>query len=272
MDRPADLAATRPPPLYTRALQRRVHVYDATPLPWHPTAHPGLHLKAIRDDDRDGTFLGLVGFDAWARSGLHQHQAVATSFVAQGGLTDHAGPVRLHQTGINRRGSTHDAMAYEPTVLVSRLEGPVLYPPADGISGIHAGSRHGEFRNPDPDVPPEINVSGDALPREPTGLAGVLRQPLFDYAGTGTERRMAQLAVRAETSWPRFEAGDWTEFWVRGGEIVVNGRRAWANCFVIAEPGASVDVASPFGALLIGWAEARERWPGGEPVDLFGFG
>ena len=55
------------------------------------------------------------------RSGLHQHQGVATSFILQGGLSDYQGAVHLHEVGINYRGSTHDAIAYEPTVLVSKL-------------------------------------------------------------------------------------------------------------------------------------------------------
>lgn len=268
MNRPTPI---RPTPVYRRALEGRVHVFDATPVPWHDTSNPGLKLKLIRDDDAQGEFLGLVRFEPFTRSGLHQHRGVATSFVLVGGLTDHHGSVRLHEVGINVFGSTHDAMAYEPVVLVSRLEGPVLYPPSDGISGVHAGSRYGEFRNPDPDVPPEINVATDAVTGFATGAPGVMRQTLFDYAGTGSAHRMVQLTLRAETALPAFEASHWTEFWVRGGEVWVNGQRAWANCFVIAEPGARVELSSPFGALLLGWAEGRERWRGGEAIDLFGF-
>ena len=59
------------------------------------------------------------------RSGLHQHRGVATSFFASGGLTDLGGPAGVNQVGINRNGSTHDAIAYQATLLVARLEGPV---------------------------------------------------------------------------------------------------------------------------------------------------
>ena len=96
-----------------------------------------------------GEFLGLIAFDPFTRSGLHQHQGIATSFILEGGLSDYLGPVNQHEVGINYRGSTHDAMAYVPTVLVSKLEGPVTYPVDAGVlSGIHAGSRHDSFRNP----------------------------------------------------------------------------------------------------------------------------
>lgn len=251
-----------------------VHVFNMSLSAWQATANPGLWLKPVRHDDQRGLFLGLVRFEPFARSGLHQHQAVATSFVIDGGLTDYHGSIRLHQAGINRKGSTHDAIAYQDTVLVSRLEGPVTYPPASEISGVHAGSRHAWFNNPDPDIPPEVNVTVDELLTQPCGLAGVQRQTIFDYRGTGTVRRMVQLAVRPESEF-EFKAGALTEFWVRGGTVSVNGAAAHANCFIVCEAGASVRVASPFGALLIGWAEGQEegrkdgRTSGG--ANLFGF-
>ena len=144
---------------YQRQPNERVHVFDAGAMPWEETARPGLRLKSIRIDDERGEFLGQIGFDPYIRSGLHQHQGVATSFILEGGLTDYHGAVNLHEMGINYRGSTHDAISYVPTVLVSKLEGPVTYPPEEKLlSGVHAGSTYQSFRNPDPDVPPELNV------------------------------------------------------------------------------------------------------------------
>lgn len=252
---------TPPPPELDGAT-----VFDAGAAPWEATSKPGLWLKTVRNDDRAGTFLGLVRFDASVRSGLHQHQGVATSFVVDGGLTDHHGALRLHEAGINVRGSTHDAISYQSTVLVSRLEGPVTYPAAESISGVHAGSRLAEVRNPDPDVPPEVNVPVDALPYFPTGIEGVRRQTVFDYAGTGTVHRMVQLTLRPGATFA-FMAGAPTDLWVRGGAIEVDGRPADGNCFVQCPEGAKVRIASPFGALLLGWAEARERGDS----NLFGF-
>ena len=244
----------------------RTLVFDMNRLPWQATANPGLWLKPVRHDDARGLYLGLVKFDVGTRSGLHQHQAVASSFVVDGGLTDYHGSLRLHQAGINVKGSTHDAISYQQTVLASRLEGPVLYPPAGDISGVHAGSRHGSFQNADPDVPPEINVEVDALAYQATGFAGVRRQTVFDYVGTGTAHRMVQLTLRP-TSAIEFRVKALTEFWVRGGGVQVCGDMAQANSFVVCEPGARVKMDSAFGALLIGWAEAREESAG----DLFGY-
>jgi hypothetical protein len=259
-------------PHYQRSAGARVHVFDAATLPWQDTANPGLKLKAVRNDDARGEFLGLVSFAPFVRSAVHQHTGVATSFVIDGGLTDYHGSLTLHQVGINVRGSTHDAVSYQSTVLVSRLEAPVLYPPEEGEpSGVHAGSRQQAFVNPDPDVAPEVNVSVDALPGEATGLAGVTRQMVFDYAGTGTTRRLVQLQWRPTTVLPAARASDWIELWVRGGELLVNGQRAPAHCFIVIEPGATFALSAPFGASALAWAEGREAWLDGGAGNLFGF-
>ena len=258
---------------YQRQRSERVHVFDASALPWLETPNPGLRLKPIRLDDERGEYLGLIAFDPFTRSGLHQHQGIATSFILEGGLSDYHGPVHQHEVGINYRGSTHDAMSYVPTVLVSKLEAPVSYAPTDNLlSGVHAGSMYQAFRNPDPDIAPEINVAVDRVAPVATGIAGVGRQPIYDYAGTGTDRRLLQWKLRPETEVPAWQASDWTELWIRGGEIAVNGQKAFANCFVVIEPGATVRIDSPFGALALVWAEGRERWSSraGE-ASLFGF-
>lgn len=239
----------------------RVHVFDAADLPWHETPDPGLSLKPVRYDDEKGHFLGLVSFAPMARSGLHQHRGVATSFVLDGALTDYHGPMGLHTAAINLVGSTHDAIAYQNTLLVSRLEGPVVYPKdRAALTGLHAGSRHAEVFNPAPEVPPEIDVAVDALPLAQTGIPGVRRQTIFDYAGTGSAHRFVQLSLLPGTACPRWEASALTEFWVRGGLVRIAGRVVHANSFVVIEAGATVDMASPHGALLLAWAEGPERW------------
>ena len=258
---------------YQRQTSGRVLVFDADALPWQATGKAGLRLKPVLNDDERGEYLGLVAFDPFVRSGLHQHQGVATSFVLMGGLTDYHGSLRLHEVGINVLGSTHDAIAYEPTVLVSRLEGPVTYPPEAGaLTGLHAGSRHSVFRNPDPAQPPEVNVAIDLQPVMETGLPGVRRQPVFDYAGTGSNRRLVQCSIRPETALPPWRASQGVECWVRGGAITINGQAAHANSFIVIEAGADVAIEASFGALLLVWADGPELWPSaGAGVNLFGF-
>lgn len=249
-------APCRPEPL------GRVHVFDAAELPWQDTPEPGLRLKPVRYDDERGLYLGLVAFAPMARSGLHQHRGVATSFVIDGALTDYQGPVGLHQAGINLAGATHDAIAYQNTLLVSRLEGPVAYPRERGaLNGLHAGSRHDDIVNPAPEVPPDLNIAVDALPAVQTGIAGVRRQTIFDYAGTGSEHRFVQLSLQPGSATPRWRAGALTELWVRGGLLEVAGRVVHANSFVVIEAGAEVTLASAYGALLLAWADGPESWP-----------
>jgi hypothetical protein len=264
--------------VYQRQRQERVHVFDASTMPWEATARPGLRLKTIRVDDDRGEFLGQIGFDPFVRSGLHQHQGVATSFILEGGLCDYQGHVALNEVGINYLGSTHDAIAYVPTVLVSKLEGVVTYPPEDGLlSGVHAGSTYRSFRNEAPDVAPEINIAVDRVEAVESGVAGLRRQPVYDYAGSGTTRRLLQWRLRPHTVVPAWQASDWVELWVRGGEMSVNGQKAHANCFVVVEPGATVRIEAPFGALALVWAEGSERWPAtgsagaSGSASLFGF-
>lgn len=274
------MPAALPLPAFPLLLDRSrslggVHVVDAAELPWRGTGRPGLSLRCVREDRAAGQFLGLVGFEPLARSGLHQHQGVASSFFVDGSLTDHSGSAGLHQAGINLAGATHDAIAYQRTLLVSRLEAPVTYPPQDGpASQLHTGAFNAEIVNARPDVPPDINVPVDALQPMHLPLAGTVRRTVFDYAGTGSAHRFVQLSLRPGTAWPRFEAGALVELWVRGGTVTLDGRAAHANCFAVIEPGARVSLASPFGAVLLAWSEGPVLWPDDDAMGLgdpFGF-
>jgi quercetin dioxygenase-like cupin family protein len=263
-----------------RPTRAGVHRFPADALPWQATPEPGLRLKVVRYDDERGGFLGQVGFAPMARSGLHQHRGVATSFVIDGGLTDYQGAIGLHEAGINLAGATHDAVAYQNTVLVSRLEEPVVYPrERELLTGLHAGSRHDHIVNPAPEVPPDLNVRVDALPRLQTGVEGVQRQTIFDYAGTGSAHRFVQLHFAPGSRVPAWRAEAAVELWVRGGALAIGGEAAHGNTFVVIEPGASVGIEAPHGALALAWAEAPEAWlegaadPGPRAVrrSLFGF-
>jgi hypothetical protein len=243
------------------SLTAGVHVFDQGEVPWQDTSEPGLRLKPVRYDNALGHYLGWVGFAPMARSGLHQHRGVATSFVVDGGLTDYHGSLRLHEAGINLCGATHDAVSYQATLLVSRLEGPVIYPREHGdLSGLHAGSRHDDVVNPAPDVPPDINVAVDALPAHETGISGLRRQTIFDYAGTGSEHRFIQLRWAPGCEVPAWRATARTDFWVRGGRLEVEGRTVLANSFIVVDAGATLRMRAPHGALVLAWAEGPEEW------------
>jgi hypothetical protein len=101
---------------------------------------------------------------------------------------------------------------------------------------------------------------------------------IFDYAGTGTTRRFVQLRLGPGAVVPAWRCAERVECWVRGGRLLVGDRLALADTFVVVEPGATVRLVSPNGALLLAWAEGPEHWleavaPGGGavPLSLFGF-
>jgi len=265
------MATPRPAPV-----DQAVHVYDAADLAWQSAGKSGLALKPVREDREKGRFLGLVGFEPVTRSGLHQHLGVATSFVLDGGLTDYYGAVTLHEAGINLKGATHDAVAYRKTLLVSRLDAPVVYPAETGRDfALHIGPRFGEIRNAHPELAPDINVAVDRLPAEPTLVAGVTRKTIFDYALSAGEHRYVQMAMLPGSSVPAFKTRAPLEIWVRAGDLRLGGKLACGNCFALVEPGTTVALASDFGALFHAWSDAPIDWLDGatkaQRPDLFGF-
>lgn len=270
MPRPAAVARTNRRPA---ANGRSVRVYDADALEWHTAGKTGLALKPVREDREKGRFLGLVGFEPLTRSGLHQHLGVATSFILDGSLTDYQGAVHLHEAGINLKGATHDAIAYQRSLLVSRLEAPVIYPEATHRDyALHTGPRFGAIRNPNPEALPDINVPVDSLHALATGVAGVTRKMIFDYALAAGEHRYVQMGMLPGARTPAFATTAPLELWVRGGDLRAGGKVAHANCFMLVEPGATIALESDFGALFQVWSEGRIQWAGGEErPDLFGF-
>ena len=267
MPRPAARNA-RPAPV-----SKRIHVYDADALKWHSVGKAGLALKPVREDREKGRFLGLVAFEPYTRSGLHQHLGVATSFILEGGLTDYQGSIGLHDAGINFKGSTHDAIAYQRSLMVSRLEAPVIYPTETHRDyALHTGPRFGDIRNPNPELPPDINVAVDRVQARPTAIGGVTRKMIFDYSRSKGEHRYVQIGMLPGSATPAFTTRAPLELWMRAGDLRVGGRAAYANCFVIVEAGATIEIASDFGALFHAWSEGPLDWTDGlKRSDLFGF-
>lgn len=248
-------------------------MYDPSHLDWQSAGKSGLALKPVREDRAQGRFLGLVAFEPGTRSGLHQHLGVATSFILEGGLTDYQGSIGLHDAGINVKGSTHDAIAYQRSLMVSRLEAPVIYPADTNRDyALHTGPTFGEIRNPHPELPPDINVAVDRLAPGPTGIGGLTRKTVFDYARSRGEHRYVELGLLPGTATPAFTTRAPLELWMRAGDLRAGDAATHANCFVIVEPGATLALASDFGALLHAWSEAPVDWADGRArPDPFGF-
>ena len=233
-----------------------IFVIDAGTMDWEATGKDGLALKTVRDDQSKGHFLGAVGFEPLMRSGLHQHQGVASSYFVRGGITDYSGSSRLRDVGINLKGATHDAIAYDTTLLISKLEGPVTYPEDSGqLHHLHSGAHHGSVINERPDQPPNIYVPTDSMPAFDTGVVGVNRQMLFDYSGVGDNHRMVLWSLAPGSDVPAFQTTAPLEFWVEAGDLSINKAVAHANCFAIMEPGTTVRISSRFGARVFVWIE-----------------
>lgn len=246
-----------------------VYAYDIESLPWHDTARGTAREKAVRRESGAGLFLGLICFDPLSRSGVHQHLATATSYFLAGSLTDYQGTTCAGSIGINLAGATHDAVSYSGCTLVSRLEGPVVVP--EGSVPVHPHANHAALSNHTPETPPDITVVLEQTRSQPTRFAGVGRRPLFDYAGTGDNRRLSALSL-----WPgmpplRVKHTALTDLFVMAGDLRLDGRTTVGPAFVIMEPGAEVTLSTEYGCSLLAWAEGPARCAdtGGE---LYGFG
>ena len=253
-------------------LANKVYAYDMLEAPWTETGLAGLRQKIVRIDRERGLFLGMLAFEPMTRTGLHQHQATAISYLLDGSLCDYSGCASAGMAGINLRGATHDAIAYNRCLLAARLEGPVTYPSQDGHATVHAGSRPAEIINAAPEVMPDINILVDALPVLTTTLPGVTSRLVFDYAGTSTDRRMVELSLLPGAHLPAHLTSSLVEFFLLGGDVRVNGKTAAGGSFVVIEPDAEVEIASTYGARVLAWAEGPAAWADGRArADCYGF-
>ncbi|MBT9486078.1 MAG: cupin domain-containing protein [Rubrivivax sp.] len=246
-----------------------VYAYDLEALPWRTTPRGHVREKAVRREDSSGRFLGLLAFEPLSRSGLHQHLATATSYFLAGSLTDYQGTTAEGEVGINLAGATHDAVSYGGCTLVSRLEGPVVIP--NDALAIHPHADQAVVRNQRPGTPPDISVNLARAVPVATAFAGVVRKPLFDYAGTGTDRRLCAL-----TLWPRCPAlalqhTALTDFFVLAGDLKIGAHSISGPAFVLIEPGARVSLSSDHGCSLLAWAEGPGWSEATEGAELYGF-
>jgi hypothetical protein len=251
-----------------------VYATNARDLTWVDASRPGLRKAAVHENRETGRFLGLLSFDTLASSGLHHHVDIAFSYMLSGGLTDYAGTTVAGQMGINMPGATHDAIAYLPTLMASRLDGPVLYAPGVGAEDappLHAGGRSETFVNPRPEESPDISLTLAALPAWSTSVAGLTRRMICDYRGTQNDFRNVALKMIPGTRVPPFRTRRIVEIFVLGGGMKVNGKLVLGGSFCVIEPDTEVTMGSSFGAEFIAWSEGRIEWLDAVAPDLFGF-
>lgn len=260
--------------LVTSMQHDRIYVANHEQLRWVDASRPGLRLAAVHENRETGRFLGLLGFETLSSSGLHHHVDIAFSYMLSGGLTDYAGTTGAGQMGINMPGATHDATAYLPSLMASRLDGPVLYAPGvggDDAPHLHAGGRSERFVNPMPEESPDVSITLSDLPPWPTAVAGVSRRMICDYRGTRHDYRNVALTLIPGTQVPPFRTRSTVEIFVIGGGLQVNGKLVLGGGFCVIEPDAEVRIKSGYGALAVAWSEGRIDWLEGQRPDLFGF-
>ena len=251
-----------------------VYAYALDDMRWNELGRPGVRDKAVRRERETGLYLGVIAFDPMSRTGLHQHLATALSYFLAGSLSDYQGSAHEGMAGINLAGATHDAISYGGCMLSARLEGPVAVP--EGISVAHpiqGGAKEGRLVNPFPERWPDINIPLDPIALVPTAFAGIGRRMIFDYAPTGHRRRFSALTLMPRSPAIEIAHEALTDWYVLGGAVTVNGKIAYANSFVVLEPGARAVISSEYGAQILCWAEGpgRGEVPGGAEGELYGF-
>jgi hypothetical protein len=232
-----------------------VHGYAANDLTWVDTNRSGVRLKPVRATRESGQYLGYLAFDAMTSTGIHQHLGPAFSYFLSGGLSDYQGTAVAGQMGINLAGATHDAIAYSSTLMAAKLEAPVLYPDAEAAAGqaIHEGAQAAEIINAAPELPPDINVTVDALPWIASRISGVQRRTIFDYAPTEYDRRCIEVRLLPGATTPLLEATGDVDVFVRGGDLAAGDVRIAGGDFLVIEAGARFSLSTRYGALAFLW-------------------
>jgi hypothetical protein len=203
-----------------------IEIHDMAATQWSPSGPPGIWQQNIRSDTAAGRWFGGVRFDPLSRSGIHRHLGPAASFMLSGSLVDHATRMAGGQALINLTGAVHDVICYDASLVVARVDGPILYPrDADGVLdelGFAAGEA-GERLDATVGQPADILVEADALAAIPGPVPGVTRRMLYDYAGQPHRARFTQLVLAPGAQIPPHTATAMTDFFVLAGEIGLGG-------------------------------------------------
>jgi quercetin dioxygenase-like cupin family protein len=250
-------------------IQPGVYAYDLEALPWRETPRGTSREKAVRRDAERGLFLGMLVFDPMSRSGVHQHRGVASSYFLSGELTDFQCTTRAGSVGINLTGATHDAVSYGGCTLFSRLEGPVIIEP-DGAA-IHPHAVKTTVTNTQPFAPPDITVVLDSVTQVASPFARVLRRPVFDYAGTGSNHRMCSLQLWPGAQIPDLRHSALTDWFVLAGDLSIGEVTLAGPSVVVLEPDAHVHLSTRYGCTLLAWAEGPALAGDNPALEPYGF-
>lgn len=244
-------------------------------LPWKNTGKPGVQYQEMRYDTDSGRYFGIARFEPGSRSGAHRHIGPGATYMLAGRLTDHHSEAAAGDVLINLDGAVHDVVAYEHSLAVARIDGPVVYPGKEGVlaslgeKARKAGQRVDDTLGQQPGIVLKLR----ALPQRPTGIAGLTRRSIYDYAGQPHQARFVELTLAPETHVPAHRAGGLTDWFVLSGEVAADGLAAQSASYVSIAAGAELEIRSRYGCRLLCWADAPVVWADKKAKlpDLYGF-
>ncbi|MBM3490308.1 MAG: hypothetical protein FJX68_07640 [Alphaproteobacteria bacterium] len=244
-------------------------------LPWKDAGKPGVHYQEMRYDTQTGRYFGTARFAVGSRSGAHRHLGPGATYMLAGRLTDHHCEAAAGDVLINLDGAVHDVVAYEHSLAVARIDGPVLYPSEDGVLASlgEKARKAGQQVDATLGQQPGIVLKLADLAKRPTGIAGLSRRPIFDYAGQPHQARFVELTLAPGTRVPAHRVGSLTDWFVLSGEVAADGQAAQSAGYVSLQAGAELEIRSRYGCRLLCWADAPVVWADKKArlPDLYGF-
>jgi hypothetical protein len=99
----------------------------------------------------------------------------------------------------------------------------------------------------------------------------VIRRPVFDYVGTGTDRRLSGLTLWPRTRSLRIRHTALTDLFVIAGDLRIGSHLVSGPSFVVIEPGARIELSTDYGCTLLAWAEGPAWSEDAEDAELYGF-
>lgn len=242
-------------------------------IPWTDSGARGVAQQELRYDTRNGHYFGAAKFKPLARSGIHRHVGPAVSYMVYGALFDHDSEVREGQAYINFSGAVHNVVTYEESLAITRLDGPVLYPTDEGIYfRLRDAADDGEGIDDTVGRKPNMYITVNDVPDVPTGIPGVSRRMIYDYAGDSWNARFIQLTLAPGASIPAHRLSKRVDGFVLAGEIAFGDQVATSASYVTLEPGSETTIESRYGSRFLVWADGPAEWLDGvSRTDIYGF-
>lgn len=242
-------------------------------IPWTDSGARRVAQQELRYDTVNGHYFGAAKFMPLARSGIHRHVGPAVSYMVYGALFDHDSEVREGQAYINFSGAVHNVVTYQDSLAITRLDGPVLYPTDEGIYfRLREAADGSEGIDDTVGRKPNMYITVNDLPDAPTGLPGVTRRMIYDYAGDTWNARFIQLSLAPGGSIPRHRLTARLDAFILAGELSISGQIATSASYATLDADSEIEITSQYGCRVLIWADGPAAWSDGTArPDIYGF-